>query len=244
MTSGPARKVRQTRSRGRSGAAADPRPSRQQRVVVVHPARAACRPWSAPGSSRCTIVGGPGHVGLALAVRHVPRRDPADVALHAVEGRVVGGHRGELQAVVGVGEPPQVLACRTAPPGAGAVEQVDLPACPAADSRTDLLDDGLDRGQAGAARDAQQVPRPGRLAASSCRAPGPGSARHRARVWCTSAPADPAAGDGLDVQADQPVVARPAGDRVRPPHLRPPRVCERDVLAGLVGQRPGRAPPS
>ncbi|SRR6266568_2693554 len=48
--------------------------------------------------------------------------------------------------------------------------------------------------------------------------------------------AHPAAGHRFDVEAEQPVVAGPARDRVGSPHPRPPSGLDGDMLAGLIGQ--------
>ena len=95
-----------------------------------------------------------------------------------------------------------------------------------------LLDDGLDRGEPGAAGHAHQVPVLGR--GQRHRAQRRPQGQLAARIGrADQRVADPAARDDLDVQLDQAVLARAARDRVRPPHPRPARVLDGDVLAGL-----------
>jgi hypothetical protein len=98
-----------------------------KRIAVVDPlARQAHSPQHPHGLA--DHGGRASDVGLALPVRQVAGGHPAHVALHSVKGRIVRGHLGELETRVGVGQVPQVRQVGQLRPGAGAAEQVDLPA--------------------------------------------------------------------------------------------------------------------
>src|SRR5690242_793488 len=88
-----------------SGASTGPGLVREQRVVEMNALALEAGPGEHPDSLAYHLRRAR-DIRLAVGMRHIPGRDPADVTLHPIEGRVVRGHRDQLEPGVGILQPP------------------------------------------------------------------------------------------------------------------------------------------
>jgi thymidylate synthase ThyX len=157
-------------------------------------------------------------------------------AVHDVLRRLVRHRRDDPEPRIGHLHLAQVGEVIEVPPPPPAVIEHDL--TPSAGNRRpdDRLDDRLDRGEPGPARQAQDVPGRGGV-----RGHRPGRSADHQRVGdldvMDEGRADESAGYGPDMQAQRPVGPRRVGDRVPAPQPGPVRCLHADVLAWQVAQR-------
>ena len=178
----------------------------------------------------------PADVDVAVGPRRLGGQLGHGAEHDVIAGRLVGYRRDDLQPRVGPFHLLQVSHVVEVLMTARPEVKHDLAPASRHGRPGDRLDDRLDRGQPGAARQAQDVPRRVRVRGHHA----VGRAEHQrvpgAEVMHEGG-ADQAAANGADVQPQRSVLPRGVRDGVPAPQPGPMQCLHADVLTGAIGQR-------